>query len=326
MTNSMLFTLLVILSLGYCLQPVLVKKPDNSSKTRIVAILSGLLGLAGIIFLFQQVKQQEAVIKPTGKNSDTQQALAEAQNNPGSVEKWNALGRKLILEREYLYAYLAYSESQQLDQFAPLTATKRGSRIDWLTGLAESRILARQGAIDEDSYNLIEQASELAENNPKVLWYGGLAAAQRGNTQLAKQRWELLLRQNPPQALQNVVIKRLDSLWEMKLEISLAPELVSQSQAQSRIFLSLRQPETAPPVVAKSLSINDLNKPVNLDYRNTIAQMSDKSQLNWDKPVSLSIIWSPQGSANAAGNIKRSQTVTREQLKSALNVEITAAE
>ena len=57
--------------------------------------------------------------------------------------------------------------------------------------------------------SLFENALALDPNNPQALFYGGIAASNRGNISLAADRWERLLGLNPPPDIQGILQQRI---------------------------------------------------------------------------------------------------------------------
>ena len=66
-----------------------------------------------------------------------------------------------------------------------------------------------QATIGGRAGQLFESGLAIAPDNPRALFYAGLAAAQRGDTLLAADRWELLLALSPPEQLQDILRQRV---------------------------------------------------------------------------------------------------------------------
>lgn len=284
--------------------------------------------LGGAILLYIRVGDTDVLQPEISSSKQVSSNLEIARRNPASLENWNNLGRAYLLEQNYVHAYMAYTESEQLDQTDKLLNVDE--RLKWITGLAEARILAQQGGVDEISRDLIERALLIGPDHPKALWYGGLSAAQGEQFHIAQNLWEKLLAQNPPESLQKVVQSRLDSLkpylemppdqWAIKLDISLAQSLLKEQTTDSRVYASLRQKVNSPPLVAKAYRVDQLNQTVLLSSSDAIKGMriGDTSVIDWDKPVTLTLVWSPDGNALAANNIRLSSLVQTSDLDSVL--------
>ena len=57
--------------------------------------------------------------------------------------------------------------------------------------------------------SLFENALAIDPNNPQALFYGGIASSNRGDTDLAADRWERLLGLNPPADIQDILRQRI---------------------------------------------------------------------------------------------------------------------
>lgn len=78
-----------------------------------------------------------------------------------------------------------------------------------LANLAEALVLTDDAQLTGEAAWLLDAALAADPDNTKALWYGGLAADARGDTDLAAARWRALLAQDPPDALRAVIERRL---------------------------------------------------------------------------------------------------------------------
>ena len=78
-----------------------------------------------------------------------------------------------------------------------------------LANLAEALVLVDVAQLTGEAAWLLDAALAADPGNPKALWYGGLAADARGDAALAAERWRALLAQGPPDALREVIERRL---------------------------------------------------------------------------------------------------------------------
>ena len=63
-----------------------------------------------------------------------------------------------------------------------------------IIGLIESTLLSRPDVLSYDLNELINQSLKIEPLNQKALWFGGLIARATGNIELAKERWNLLIK------------------------------------------------------------------------------------------------------------------------------------
>jgi cytochrome c-type biogenesis protein CcmH len=107
----------------------------------------------------------------------------------GSLEEWQMLGRSRVQLGEYDEAAEAYRQAYRMSG---------GADIETLTSYAEALVLADSNALRADAGDLFERALALSPQDPKALWYGGLAAFGRADYALARDRWQALLERDPP--------------------------------------------------------------------------------------------------------------------------------
>lgn len=63
--------------------------------------------------------------------------------------------------------------------------------------------------LDGRAGQLFESALAISPNNPKALFYGGMAAIEREDQELAAERWEALLATSPPENIQTILRSRI---------------------------------------------------------------------------------------------------------------------
>ncbi len=320
----------------------LKRNAAEKNRTRQVLGLAALLSMIMTYFVFTAsiVDNQNPDLVETSESKELRDLSMAARNDVFSVEAWNKLGREYLLKQNYDKAYQAFNESRQVDysalfdsqqslQSTPISETKRIERLKWLTGLAEARILAQGGLIDEESEKFLKLALALDPQHPKALWYGGLNAAQKQDYAHAKQFWESLAAQKPPGTLGEVLRQRLQSLeeflkseavtsttpeWELKLKIIIPDELKAMSDPLSRVYVSLRQNSDMPPLAAKQFALSDLDDVVSLTDFDSIPAMRAQQAANWDESLRLDILWSPAGKVAEKGNIRFASMLNRANL------------
>jgi cytochrome c-type biogenesis protein CcmH len=114
---------------------------------------------------------------------------ARLARDGGSLDDWQMLGRSRVQLGQYDAAAEAYRQAYRLSG---------GTDVPTLTSYAEALVLADPEALLADAGDLFERALSLAPQDPKSLWYGGLAAFGREQYGLARDRWQALLDHDPP--------------------------------------------------------------------------------------------------------------------------------
>ena len=107
--------------------------------------------------------------------------------NPGDAEGWLMLGRSQQIMKKYDDAISSFERAMKLDN-------RQNSKV--LVALAITLMEKNNGTIIERTSSLLEEALILEPTNIDALFYGGRAAASRGNFSLAADRWETLLELN----------------------------------------------------------------------------------------------------------------------------------
>ena len=145
---------------------------------------------------------------PSASAGGAQQSMDEAvaglidklADNPDNPQGWIMLGRTYMSMGNYAGAVEAYEKASELESAQNPQA---------LVGLGEALLANAGGAWDGRMASLFENALALDPNNPQALFYGGIASSNRGDTDLAADRWERLLGLNPPADIQGILQQRI---------------------------------------------------------------------------------------------------------------------
>lgn len=139
--------------------------------------------------------------------ADAADAIAQlAENlaeNPDDLEGWKFLGRSYRAQERYREAANAFERAYELaGDDDPVT----------MLDLGEALLFSNAAAISGRAGELFEEALALAPDNPRALWYGGLAAANRGERLLAAERWEMILETDPPEDVRGILENNIREL------------------------------------------------------------------------------------------------------------------
>lgn len=126
--------------------------------------------------------------------------VAKLADNPDNPQGWMMLGRSYMSMGNYAGAIEAYEKASELESAQNPQA---------LVGLGEALLAQAGGAWDGRMVSLFENALALDPNNPQALFYGGIASSNRGDIDLAADRWERLLGLNPPADIQDILRQRI---------------------------------------------------------------------------------------------------------------------
>ena len=132
---------------------------------------------------------------------DAINALAERlAADPNNPEGWQMLGRSYMSLGNYSGAVEAFEKAVELESAQNPQA---------LVSLGEALLASTGTEIDGRIASLFENALALDPNNPQALFYGGIGAFNRGDTNLAADRWERLIGLNPPAEIQGILQQRI---------------------------------------------------------------------------------------------------------------------
>jgi len=191
--------------------------------------------------------------------ADTLIAQIEAHlaTNPADREGWALLGKSYIQLQRYPQARAAYER---------LWALTPEPDDDLKLAYAEAQVLAEQSALAGDAPRLVEEVLAARPQDPRALWYGGLAAFELGRSELARQRFTSLLAFNPPAEVVSVIRERLAELGRpsdaesaqsgttvagpsIKLSVALGEgRSVAALGPSAQLFIIARAPEGGPPI------------------------------------------------------------------------------
>ncbi len=205
--------------------------------------------------------------------------LQRLDDNPEDLNGWKMLARSYMSLQQFDKAVPVYEHVLELED---------SENAQTLVDLALA-LLSRDGsAIEGRTAALIESALALEPNNPAALFYSGVAAANRGDTDVAASRWEILLGLNPPPEIRNILQQRVaewrgepaqppaddpsveqpaaeDADAVVKARVSLSEGAMSAITSDANVFIIARDPaQPSPPIAVDRLRLSDLPAVVSL--------------------------------------------------------------
>jgi len=146
------------------------------------------------------------------------------EDNPDDVNGWVLLGRSYQSMNQYDEAIAAFEKAIALEQ---------GQNAETLVGLGIALLEQQRGEASDRSTRLFENALALDPNNPNALFYAGGAAARKGDTALAAERWEKLLQQDTPPEVRELLLRKI-SEWR-----GLPPPTAEQKQPEALVTINI---------------------------------------------------------------------------------------
>jgi cytochrome c-type biogenesis protein CcmH len=137
-----------------------------------------------------------------GDMTEVVESLAKRlEQDPGDVGGWRMLGRSYMSLNNFPKAVAAFERVVELED---------GRGAQGLVELGEAVVAADGGqTMPPRATSLFENALAIEPNNQAALFWGGLAAGNRGDTALAADRWERLLGTNPPDEIRGAIEQRV---------------------------------------------------------------------------------------------------------------------
>lgn len=180
---------------------------------------------------------------------------ARVASNPSDATTWGVLGGVYVQLGRYAQAQAAYER---------LWALTPEPDDELKLAYAEAQILAEQTTLVGDAARLVEEVLATRPQDSKALWYGGLVAFERGQNDVARQRFTALVAVDPRAA--DIVRDRLEALGDaggapsgqggaaasgpsIKLSVALgAGRSVAELGPSAQLFIIARAPEGGPPI------------------------------------------------------------------------------
>lgn len=135
-------------------------------------------------------------------------------DNPDDLAGWKMLGRSYFQLGVY---------DKAVEAFERAVAMESSSNGQTLVDLGEAVWMQNQRSLTGRAAELFEHAIATSPDNPKVLFYAGLAAMERGERFLAADRWETLLATSPPEGIRDILRQRVAELRGEEPPVEAAP-------------------------------------------------------------------------------------------------------
>jgi cytochrome c-type biogenesis protein CcmH len=275
-----LAAVMVVVVMGAVLWPLLRPRAEGSTSWLTAAVMAAVL-VGGSAALYPAWSKWDWSAPAPAADSPAAmvgQLARRLEKQPDDLEGWLMLGRSYAVIEQFPLSVRAYQRANQISA---------GRSVEALSGLAEALILADRGGLEGQAGKLFEQALAIDPKSTKALFYSAIAALERGEGQLARERVAMLLAGNPPPEVRNI-IERIDEQARalevtkqmaaatpaatpgasqstgapkdsvapatVSLRITLSPEVASKANAGAPLFVLARIPgQRGPPLAAKRL-------------------------------------------------------------------------
>lgn len=188
---------------------------------------------------------------------------ARLQENPNDVDGWKMLGRSYLQLKDFSGATTAYEQAVNLES---------GQNAQTLADLGEVILLSDPRTLHGEAGELFENALVINPNNPKALFYSGMAAIDRGEPELGADRWEALLATSPPPNIESMLRQRIAELRGetpeapaaspgliINVDVSLGDAAAAVADGDATVFIIARDPaQPSPPLAAVRRRVSEL--------------------------------------------------------------------
>nr|ART39246.1 H575 [uncultured bacterium] len=290
---------LTLLALVALLYPLLRRRdgmPEAWRSGGIAAVLI-VIGAAALYPVWSSFKWHEPEAAADSPTAMVGRLARRLEKEPNDLDGWLLLGHSYSMMEQFPLAARAY---QRADSLAA------GKSADAAIGLAEALVNGGRSDLSGRAGRLFEQALALDGNSIKALFYSALAASERNEIPLAKQRFTRLLDGNPPPEVRRLIeqhIKALDgtmllaaggaqaqapqaaaaaqaatpavassSVVTAPLRVTIAPSVAAKAAAGAPLFVLARNPgQRGPPIAVQRLSATF---PQDVDLRSSDAMVA----------------------------------------------------
>ena len=203
---------------------------------------------------------------------------AKLEDNPDNVNGWKMLARSYKTLQQFDAAMNAYERAMEIEG---------GQNAQTLVELALVIVDRDGGAVSTQAEALLETALALDPNDPNSLFYSGMAAARRGDTDLAADRWEILLGLNAPPEIRDLVRQKI-SEWRgepsqdvtkpveqpgsvVLVSLSLSAAARAAISGDATVYIIARDPaQPGPPIAVARRRMSELPMVVELGDRDAM--------------------------------------------------------
>lgn len=199
------------------------------------------------------------------------------EEQPDNINGWQMLGRSYQTLQRYDEAIAAYEKAIELEG---------AQNSHTLVALALLLMEAEGDRISGRANSLLENALTIEPSNPNALFYSGMAAASRGDTALAADRWEFLLDLDAPPEIRELLRQRIDE-WRgggspamppptsasavVVVDVALSDEARAALPDDASVYIIARdRAQPSPPIAVARHRLSELPMTIELGDRDSM--------------------------------------------------------
>lgn len=190
-------------------------------------------------------------LNPAGDPPAIAELRRQLTMQPNDAAAWLQLGQHYLAGERYSEAQNAFARVLSLNP----------QNNEAKLGAAEAAIMMDPVALRGEAGDLIEEVLAAQPDNPRALWYSGMAALGRGDARTVRERWQRLLALSPPAQIRQIIDAQLAQLPEaaprvaapgttLTVRVRISPELAERVNTGAPMFLIARDPARPGPPVA----------------------------------------------------------------------------
>lgn len=251
--------LLTLAALGALLYPLVRGGQTPARRSAGITALVLVVGATGLYPVWSNYRWDEpqpAIDSPAAMVGRLARRL---ERQPDDLQGWLLLGRSYTVIGQHPLAVRAYQRADKLAE---------GKSAEAAIGLAEALFESGRSDLAGRSGRLFEQALALDANSTKALFFSAMAAMERNELPLARERFmRLLIAGNPPPDVRDLIFDQIEAIDAMRamaeaapsdvsvpLHVTLSPAVADRAEAGAPLFVVARTPgQAGPPLAAKRL-------------------------------------------------------------------------
>lgn len=272
----------IILALMCALAVVFVILPFWRNQPRKLLPAIVLVGLVGIgssgLYYF---KGSPTVPSGASEQPDVNAMVASLEERleeqPDDLNGWKMLGRSHMTLGNFPAAIRAYEKAVELED---------GQVARTLLDLGIALAQAGGEQLSPRAIATLENALALEPSHPEALFWGGIAAINRGDADLAADRWESLLATDPGPEVREILVERI-AAWRgqpamptasldaplasatagpvVRIAVSVSAEARAALPADASVFVIARDPaQPSPPIAVTRRTLAELPAEIDL--------------------------------------------------------------
>jgi cytochrome c-type biogenesis protein CcmH len=228
------------------------------------------------------------------------------QQDGEDIEGWRMLGRSYLNMKRFDKAAEAYRH------IVDLTG---GNDPAALADYGEALFLSDPNGMGGEAGPLFRDLVAKAPDNPKVMWYGGIEAFERGDEETGKRLWAPLLQMDVPDAMRTMIQERIGAApaqpvareapqepaavskaapaaaGSIRVKVTVDPALAGKINNSVPLFIFARGSGGGPPLAAVRRMAGDLPLTIDISDENAMiagVRISDQEQLMLVARLSMS--------------------------------------